>query len=107
MVQARRIKQDEQPADTTPPPAPEPTEPGTAEPGAAEQPVRAELTEVERAAAKRAAAIAATGQQPPSGTMLDALVLERRGYVQRGLDDRVRQVDEQIRLHGGTPPAGN
>lgn len=30
--------------------------------------------------------------------------LDRSGYVRRGLNDRVRQVDEQIKLCGGKPP---
>lgn len=36
-----------------------------------------------------------------------ALLQERRGYVVRGLDDRVAQVDEQLRLLGaqGAAPA--
>ena len=32
-------------------------------------------------------------------------IMERRGYVVRGLPDRVAQVDEQLELHGYTPPA--
>jgi hypothetical protein len=35
---------------------------------------------------------------------LAALQVERSGYVARGLDDRVSQVDEQIKLRGGKPP---
>jgi hypothetical protein len=35
---------------------------------------------------------------------LAALQVERSGYVSRGLDDRVAQVDEQIKLRGGKPP---
>ncbi|TFE42497.1 hypothetical protein E3E14_25270 [Streptomyces sp. ICN441] len=38
-------------------------------------------------------------------TMVAALLREREGLVQRGLDDRVAQVDEQLRLRGHTPPA--
>lgn len=38
-------------------------------------------------------------------TMIAALLREREGYVQRGLDDRVAQVDEQLKLRGHTPPA--
>lgn len=33
-------------------------------------------------------------------TMIAALLRERNGYVTRGLDDRVRQVDEQLKHHG-------
>ena len=32
--------------------------------------------------------------------MVDALLRERQGYVTRGLDDRVAQVDEQLRHYG-------
>jgi hypothetical protein len=37
--------------------------------------------------------------------MVAALLREREGYVQRGMDDRVAQVDEQLRLRGAQPPA--
>lgn len=36
--------------------------------------------------------------------MVAALLRERAGYVQRGLDDRIAQVDEQLKLRGHTPP---
>lgn len=53
-----------------------------------------------RAAEKRAAAHAdAEGRDPYIGALLD----ERRGYVVRGLDDRVAQVDEQLALRGYQP----
>lgn len=53
-----------------------------------------------RAAEKRAAAHAdAKGRDPYIGALLD----ERRGYVVRGLDDRVAQVDEQLALRGYQP----
>ncbi|WP_328962969.1 hypothetical protein [Streptomyces virginiae] len=32
--------------------------------------------------------------------MIAALLREREGYVRRGEDDRVRQVDEQLTFHG-------
>lgn len=32
--------------------------------------------------------------------MIAALLRERAGYVTRGLDDRVAQVDEQLKLRG-------
>ena len=32
--------------------------------------------------------------------MVDALVRERQGYVTRGLDDRVAQVDAQLKHYG-------
>jgi hypothetical protein len=34
---------------------------------------------------------------------LVALKRERQGYVDRGLEDRVAQVDAQIKLRGGKP----
>lgn len=37
--------------------------------------------------------------------MVAALLRERAGYVGRGMDDRVAQVDEQLRLRGVEPPA--
>jgi hypothetical protein len=37
-------------------------------------------------------------------TMVAALLREREGYVQRGLLERVAQVDEQLTLRGHTPP---
>ncbi|MBC2903523.1 hypothetical protein [Streptomyces cupreus] len=37
--------------------------------------------------------------------MVAALLREREGYVGRGMDDRVAQVDEQLRLRGVKPPA--
>lgn len=37
--------------------------------------------------------------------MVAALLREREGYVSRGMDDRVAQVDEQLRLRGVEPPA--
>lgn len=37
--------------------------------------------------------------------MVAALLREREGYVVRGMDDRVAQVDEQLRLRGHKPPA--
>ncbi|MFI0424220.1 hypothetical protein [Spongiactinospora sp. 9N601] len=36
--------------------------------------------------------------------MIAALLRQRDGYVQRGLADRVAQVDEQLTLRGHTPP---
>lgn len=36
--------------------------------------------------------------------MIAALLREREGYVNRGMDDRVAQVDEQLSLRGYTPP---
>ncbi|MFJ8023361.1 hypothetical protein [Streptomyces sp. NPDC096311] len=39
-------------------------------------------------------------------TMVAALLREREGLVQRGLKDRVAQVDEQLKLRGYKPPRG-
>lgn len=36
--------------------------------------------------------------------MVAALLREREGYVRRRLTERVAEVDEQIKRHGGTPP---
>jgi len=57
-----------------------------------------------RAAAKRAAAL---GSPDQNAGMIAALLEERRGYVIRGMDDRVKQVDEQLRLRGAEPPTGD
>jgi len=40
-------------------------------------------------------------------TMIAALLREREGLVQRGLKDRVAQVDEQLRLRGYKPRRGS
>lgn len=37
--------------------------------------------------------------------MVAALLREREGYVTRGMDDRVAQVDEQLKLRGAEPPS--
>jgi hypothetical protein len=37
--------------------------------------------------------------------MIAALLREREGYVRRGLDDRVAQVDEQLAHYGHQPEA--
>ena len=51
---------------------------------------------------RRAAAEAADPSAEPrtDDPQVAALLREREGYVTRGLDDRVSQVDEQLRLHG-------
>jgi hypothetical protein len=59
--------------------------------------------DIEQAAQKRRAA--AFPDADRAAREIDALLVERRGYVQRGKTDRVEQVDEQIELRGGTPPA--
>lgn len=56
------------------------------------------------AAEKRAASLASPDQD---ARMVEALLVERRGYVVRSMPDRVAQVDEQIRRYGGTPPESN
>lgn len=56
------------------------------------------------AAEKRAASLASPDQ---NARMVEALLVERRGYVVRSMPDRVAQVDEQIRRYGGTPPESN
>jgi hypothetical protein len=66
----------------------------------AEKPAAAAPSEAERAAAKRAAA--AGGVTDEDRRRLDALIAERRGYVQRGLDDRVSGVDAQLERLGRT-----
>lgn len=60
----------------------------------------AAVTEHVAASQKRADAVRADR----ASERVDALLVERRGYVVRGLTDRVRQVDDQIRLWGGEPP---
>jgi hypothetical protein len=52
----------------------------------------------EVAAQKRAAARAANTADTEAADRLAALAEERRGYVQRGQTDRVKQVDAQIAL---------
>jgi len=60
--------------------------------------VKAPQTEsTKRAAADRKAA--ATGNSPDDAIRA-ALKVERDGYVQRGLDDRVKQVDAQLKKLG-------
>jgi hypothetical protein len=39
--------------------------------------------------------------KPANRGMVDALLAERRGYVHRGgMEDRIAQVDEQLRIRG-------
>lgn len=40
-------------------------------------------------------------------SMVAALLRERAGLVERGLNDRVAQVDEQLALRGHTPPGSS
>ncbi|MGI5293266.1 hypothetical protein ACQEVF_59515 [Nonomuraea polychroma] len=37
--------------------------------------------------------------------MVAALLREREGYVQRGLRERVAEVDEQLKIRGHEPPS--
>jgi L-lactate utilization protein LutB len=66
-----------------------------------EQPVPVASEDVQRAGQKRQDALKGRNH---TREYIDALLEERRGYVVRGLDDRIAQVDDQIRLRGGTPP---
>lgn len=64
---------------------------------------------VRAAAKKRAGAMAdgALADQPGNAGMIEALLVERRGYVMRDLPERVAQVDEQLRIRGAKPPKGD
>jgi hypothetical protein len=42
---------------------------------------------------------------PTDDKRVAALLREREGLVQRGLDERIAQVDAEIRSYGGEPPA--
>ena len=55
---------------------------------------------VEKAAEKRRAA-----KDAPPPEILSALQAERRGYVQRGMDDRAGEVDAYIAQLTGQPKA--
>lgn len=70
---------------------------------AANAAVNAASADVREAGEKRKAA-AVAGSPDRLANEIAGLLDERKGYVQRKLDDRVAQVDEQIRLRGGTPP---
>lgn len=59
-------------------------------------------TEVDETTAAVPDARAAAASSDP---MVAALLRERDGYVQLGLEDRVAQVDEQLRLRDYSPPA--
>lgn len=68
----------------------------TSSPNAAVEPKREQKAE---AAAKRAAAQVG---DPETARLIQALEIERAGYVTRGKTDRVAQVDAQLkRLRGG------
>jgi len=53
------------------------------------------------AAAVDRKAAAEGGKKDPNQQLLDALKSEREGYVTRGLGERVKQVDAQIKHYGG------
>lgn len=74
-----------------------------AAPDPVETPVASDANEdVQRAAQKRKDAVKGRDH---TAEYIGALLEERRGYVTRGgMDDRVAQVDEQIRLRGGEVP---
>ncbi|MGW4476802.1 hypothetical protein ACWENQ_44725 [Nonomuraea sp. NPDC004354] len=53
-----------------------------------------------------------SSERPPrepvsKDAMVAALLREREGYVQRGLAERVAEVDEQLKLRGHAPPKSN
>jgi hypothetical protein len=50
---------------------------------------------IAEAAEKRSAALA-----PDKARIIDALLIERRGYVVRGLDDRIAAVDIELARYG-------
>lgn len=60
------------------------------------------ISDLDRAALKREAA--ANEAPDPERAFIDALLEERRGYAVYGRDDRVAEVDEQLRLRGVKPP---
>lgn len=60
------------------------------------------MRSIDDAAAARANAHAEQRRQDT----INALLAERRGYEQRDLPDRVRQVDEQLARHGYRPGPG-
>jgi hypothetical protein len=62
-------------------------------------------TRAEAAADRKAEA--ESGTQNPHQHMLDALAIEREGYVRRGLKARVAQVDAQIKHYGGKSSSRN
>lgn len=64
----------------------------------AQPPAQGQAPAAEKAARRRADAM--DGVKPEDRNMVDALLAERRGYQQRGMDDRVAQVDEQLQLRG-------
>lgn len=68
-------------------------------------PAPAEITDHAQAAEKRKAAAFDQTPDRKLRAEIEALLVERRGYVTREMVDRVEQVDQQILLRGGTPPA--
>ena len=57
-------------------------------------------TNRKKAAEQRAQALGGRDER-----FISALEIERQGYVTRGLDDRVAQVDEQLAHYGKPAPA--
>ena len=71
-----------------------------------EQPVERLSEDYRIAAEKRAKAAGGVTDAERKRLDIDGLLAERRGYVQRGLDDRVSAVDEALRLRGYKVPSG-
>jgi len=61
----------------------------------------ARTTNRDDAASARKADAESAGQNP-NQRLIEALRVEREGYVRRGLDGRVKQVDAQIKHYGGS-----
>jgi len=76
----------------------EPAKPTTPDQAKPEQPPAA--PEASRAQAGQARRDAYEGVKDSDRGMVDALLAERRGYVQRGMKDRAAAVDEQLRHRG-------
>lgn len=62
--------------------------------------VNASGTPAQREAAAKRRSAAHSDVMGRDQAVVDALLIERRGYVQRGRADRVAQVDEQLARHG-------
>jgi hypothetical protein len=91
------------PAQQTPPPA-TPAAPAQPDPPTPDvKPAQPDppTPDVKQAAERRGDAMAKV--KPTDRGMVDALLAERRGYVQRDMPDRVSLVDEQLELRGYDP----
>ncbi|MCB2413654.1 hypothetical protein LGT39_12445 [Demequina sp. TTPB684] len=58
------------------------------------------------AAAADRKASAESGKPNPNQKIIDALNMERQGYVRRDLPERVKQVDAQLKHYGAKPETG-